>query len=67
MKGEVVTISRKLWKAAKRNPVFAELLEDLEDAEDLTRAKSSAKEFLNFDDYVKQRRRKRGVPSSCRS
>jgi len=66
MSERVVTISNELWKTAKENPAFTELLEDIEDAEDLNKAKTSAKSFFNFDKYVKERRRKKLVSNSRR-
>jgi len=56
-----VTIDRRLWNQAKDHPAYRELLEDLEDAEDLLKAKASAKEFVNFEDYPKRRRAKKDV------
>jgi len=56
-----VIINRGLWNQAKDHPAYRELLEDLEDAEDLLKAKASAKEFVNFEDYLKRRRDKRNV------
>lgn len=56
-----VIIDRKLWNQAKDHPAYRELLEDLEDAEDLLKAKTSAKEFIDFEDYLKRRRAKRNV------
>jgi len=56
-----VIINRRLWNQAKDHPAYRELLEDLEDAEDLLKAKASAKEFVNFEDYLKRRRAKRNV------
>jgi len=53
---KVVTISRTLWEEAKKNSAFTEVLEDLEDAQDILKAKSSAKEFFDFDEYVRERR-----------
>ncbi|MDI6736514.1 MAG: hypothetical protein QME42_10070 [bacterium] len=53
---EMVTISKRLWEETKKNPIFVELLEDLEDAQDILKAKSSAKEFFDFNEYVKERR-----------
>lgn len=56
-----VMINRRLWNQAKDHPAYRELLEDLEDAEDLLKAKATAKEFVNSDDYLKRRRAKRNV------
>jgi hypothetical protein len=56
-----VIIDRRLWDQAKDHPAYRELLEDLEDAEDLLKAKASAKEFVNFEDYLKKRKAKRNV------
>ena len=56
-----VIIDRRLWKQAKDHPAYRELLEDLEDAEDLLKAKASAKEFVNFEDYLKRRRARKNV------
>jgi hypothetical protein len=56
-----VIINRKLWNQAKDHPAYRELLEDLEEAEDLLKAKASAKEFVNFNDYLKRRRAKRNA------
>jgi hypothetical protein len=56
-----VIINRRLWNQAKDHPAYRELLEDLEDAEDLLKAKASAKEFVNFEDYLKRRGAKRNV------
>lgn len=58
---KAVVIDRRLWNQAKDHPAYRELLEDLEDAEDLLKAKATAKEFVNFDDYLKRRRAKRDV------
>jgi len=56
-----VIINRRLWNQAKDHPAYTELLEDLEDAEDLLKANASAKEFVDFDEYLKRRRAKRNV------
>ena len=56
-----VIIDRRLWNQAKDHPAYRELLEDLEDAEDLLKAKASAKEFVNFEDYLKRRRARKSV------
>ncbi|MDI6791606.1 MAG: hypothetical protein QME81_01890 [bacterium] len=58
---EVVTISRNLWERVKENPAFVELLEDIEDAQDILKAKAEASEFFDFDEYIKERRRKQDV------
>jgi len=55
---EVVTISKTLWEEAKKNSAFTELLEDIEDAQDILKARSSAKEFFDFDEYVRERRKR---------
>lgn len=56
-----VVIDRRLWNQAKDHPAYRELLEDLEDAEDLLKARASAKEFVNFNDYLKKRKAKKNV------
>jgi hypothetical protein len=56
-----VIINRRLWNQAKDHPAYRELLEDLEDAEDLLKAKATAKEFVDFDDYLKRRGSKKNV------
>jgi len=56
-----VIITRKLWNQAKDHPAYRELLDDLEEAEDLLKAKAPAKEFVNFNDYLKRRRAKRNA------
>ncbi len=61
-----VIINRRLWNQAKDHPAYRELLEDLEDAENLLKTKASAKEFVNFDDYLKRRRAKRNVSNLTR-
>ena len=56
-----VIINRRLWNQAKDHPAYRELLEDLEDAEDLLKAKATAKEFVSFDEYLKRRKAKKNV------
>lgn len=58
---KAVVIDRRLWNQAKDHPAYRELLEDLEDAEDLLKAKASAKEFVSFDEYLKRRKAKKNV------
>ncbi|MEK9149975.1 MAG: hypothetical protein AAB267_08030 [Candidatus Desantisbacteria bacterium] len=55
---EVIMISKGLWEEAKKNPSFFELLEDLEDAQDIMKVKKEANSFFDFDEYVRERRRR---------
>lgn len=58
---EVITISKILWEEAKKNSAFTELLEDLEDAQDILKAKSSARLFFDFEEYIRERRKKKCI------
>jgi hypothetical protein len=61
-----VIFSRDTWEELKKNPVYSELIEDIEDRMELEQAISendkSGNKLINFDDYDNRRMKKMNRP-----
>ncbi len=59
IKKDKVIFTRDLWEELKKNSIYSELIEDIEDRMDLEAAikeqKKSGNKFVDFDDYDKIR------------
>ena len=59
IKKDKVIFTRDLWEELKKNSIYSELIEDIEDRmeleEAITEQKKSGNKFVNFDDYDKLR------------
>ncbi len=57
-KPSYVKISRRTWESARSDPGLAELIEELEDREDLHRAKERATGVISRERYLASRKRR---------
>ena len=57
-KAAYVRISRKTWESARTDPGLAGLIEELEDREDLRRAREKAAGFISRESYIASRKRR---------
>ncbi len=57
-KTDYVKISRRTWETARSDPGLAELIEELEDREDLLRAKERATGVIPRERYLASRKRR---------
>ena len=59
IKKDKVIFTRELWEELKKNSIYSELIEDIEDRMELELAikeqKKSGNKFVNFDNYDKIR------------
>ncbi|MDQ3021599.1 MAG: hypothetical protein M3R36_13675 [Bacteroidota bacterium] len=59
IKKDKVIFTRDLWEELKRNSIYSELIEDIEDRMELEEAikeqKKTGNKFANFDNYDKIR------------
>lgn len=56
-----VTFTRKLWEDLRKNPMYSELIEDIEDRmelERLTQENDPENDFIDFEEYDKIRSEK---------
>ena len=51
-----IIIDKSYWISMKKNPHYAELIEEIEDAMDLEEAKKEAASFKSFLDYDKEKK-----------
>jgi len=57
-KADYVKISRRTWESARSDPGLVELIEELEDREDLCRAKEKATGVIPRERYLASRKRR---------
>jgi predicted DNA-binding protein len=50
-----VIISRKIWEELKTDEYFREIIEIIEDSEDLKLAEEHAVDFIDYDEYKRER------------
>ena len=54
---DVITISKDTWDTLKNNPIYIELLEDIEDREDLLKEKAKNEKGKSFHELIGQEKK----------